>query len=251
METPTLREQRDGGSAQASTVDRLANDASSRKRFLRMVGGTGAAGALGLLIAACGEEEKKQPAQGGGGDAAKQDKAMKSMFGEGDLGIVNYALTLEYLEAQFYRDVAESGVIKDKDILEVAKQFGEHEQTHVDALEKTAQQLGKKADKPKASFQSVIDGGPKMVLETAATVENVGAAAYLGQAAKIQNPEVLAAALSIHPVEAEHAAVLNQVAKRKFKGAKETLEGSLPNGAFGKPLSMEEVLEQVKPFLQS
>ena len=251
MDNPTLTEPgRDSASdSQASVVDRLANDAGSRKRFLKMAGGTGAAGALTLLIAACGgEENQDQAAQQ---NTQKQDTGMKSMFGEGDLGIVNYALTLEYLEAQFYRDVAESGVVKDKDILEVAKQFGEHEQTHVDALEKTARQLGEPAKKPKASFQSVIDGGPKMILETAATVENVGAAAYLGQAAKIQNPEILAAALSIHTVEAEHAAVLNAVAGRKFKGNKETLEGSLPNGAFGKPLSMEEVLAQVKPFLQS
>ena len=47
------------------------------------------------------------------------------------------------------------------------------------------------------------------MLETAAAVENLGAAAYLGQARRIQTKEILAAALSIHTVEARHAAALN------------------------------------------
>ena len=77
------------------------------------------------------------------------------------------------------------------------------------------------------------------MLETAATVENLGAAAYLGQAPRIQSKEILAAALSIHSVEARHASALNTVVGRSI----------VPDGAFAKPASMEEVLPQVKPFL--
>ena len=102
--------------------------------------------------------------------------------------------------------------------------------------------------KPKASFQSVIDGGSQMILETAATVENLGAAAYLGQAGKIKNKEVLAAALAIHTVEARHAAALNAVIGAGFQGSG-PLSGTVPDGAFAKPMDMAAVLEAVKPFL--
>ena len=78
-----------------------------------------------------------------------------------------------------------------------------------------------------------------MVLRTAAAVENLGAAAYLGQAGRIQSMDILAAALSIHSIEARHAAALNTVVGKTI----------VPDGAFAKPASMEEVLPQVKPFL--
>ena len=169
--------------------------------------------------------------------------------GGGDVEIVNYALTLEYLEAQFYADVLESGVIKDPAVGRIATKFGETEQEHVDALIAAVKQLGgTPAKKPKASFQSVIDGGPQMILETAATVENLGAAAYLGQAGKIKNKDILAAALAIHSVEARHAAALNSLIGRGFKGDG-PLSGSLPDGAFAKPMAEAEVLKAVQPFL--
>jgi hypothetical protein len=77
------------------------------------------------------------------------------------------------------------------------------------------------------------------VAELAYTVENLGAAAYLGQAANIQNAEVLAAALSIHSVEARHAATLGTLVKKSIT----------PDGAFAKPADMSTVLAAVKPFL--
>ena len=73
----------------------------------------------------------------------------------------------------------------------------------------------------------------------AATVENLGAAAYLGQAPNIQSKEILAAALSIHTIEARHAATLNTLLKLS----------PTPNGAFGAPASMATVLAAVKPFI--
>ncbi len=85
----------------------------------------------------------------------------------------------------------------------------------------------------------MLEGGPDMVLETAAAVENLGAAAYLGQAGRIESKEILAAALAIHSVEGRHAAALNSVVGKTI----------VPDGAFAKPASMEEVLPKVKPFL--
>ena len=52
------------------------------------------------------------------------------------------------------------------------------------------------------------------VTKLAAAVENLGAAAYLGQAGNIKSKEILAAALAIHSVEARHAATINLVLKQ-------------------------------------
>jgi len=226
--------EREADAPRDSAMHELARDDSSRKRFLKMMGGTSAAAAFTIFLAACGEDEKKkssgEPKQSSGGGSMK-----------GDLEIVQYALTLEHLETDFYDAVIKSGVIKDKALAEVATAIRDNEQEHVDALTKTVEQLGGKPMKPETTFDAVIKGGAQKVLETAATVENLGAAAYLGQAGRIKSKEVLAAALSIHTVEARHAAALNKVVGKTI----------VPDGAFAKPASMEEVLPLVKPFLKS
>ncbi len=161
------------------------------------------------------------------------------MAGGGDLAIVQYALTLEHLETDFYNAVIDAGVITDKALAETAMMIRDNEQEHVDALTATVEKLGGTPEKPMTKFDSVLEGGPDMVLATAAEVENLGAAAYLGQAGRIKSKEILAAALAIHSVEGRHAAALNQVVGKTI----------VPDGAFAKPASMEEVLPKVKPFL--
>jgi rubrerythrin len=107
---------------------------------------------------------------------------------------------------------------------------------------------GKPVQAPKTRFEETLAKGLKETLETAATVENLGAAAYLGQAGSIKSKEVLAAALAIHTVEARHAAALNRLVGRDFTGEGD-LSGSIPNGAFAKPMDMKAVNAAVKPFL--
>jgi rubrerythrin len=224
-----------------SAMGQLASDPSDRKRFLKAVGGTAGAGAFALFLAACGSDDKSSSSSSSTSTTSTQQSTAKTgteMFGEGDLGILGYALTLEYLETQFYADAAKSGKLKGK-VLAVAKQFGEEESEHVKALEATIKKLGGKLPaKPKAKFPLEDQ---KSILMLAATVENLGANAYLGQAGNIENKEVLAAALSIHTVEARHASVLNTV----------TGQDITPDGAFSKPASADEVLKAVKPFLVS
>jgi hypothetical protein len=161
-------------------------DESSRKHFLRAMGAAGAAGAAGVLLAACGRGDDKQP-------AAATTKATPKGSTGGDIEILNYALTLEYLEADFYDQVVRSGVVKDRKVADLAKRIGEAEQAHVGALE-------------------------------------------------------VAAALSIHSVEARHAAAINALVGNDFKGSG-PLVGSLPDGAFAKPMPMDKVLEAVQPFI--
>lgn len=213
----------------------LAQDPGDRKRFLRMMGGAGAASALAIFIAACGGDDNES----GSSSSAGMSSTTSAKANKGDLEIVQYALTLEHLETDFYNAVIDSGVVKDKALAETAKMIRDNEQEHVDALTGTVKQLGGTPKRPKTNFDAVLEGGEKMVLETAATVENLGAAAYLGQAGRIKSKEILAAALAIHSVEGRHAAALNSVVGKTI----------VPDGAFAKPASMAEVLPKVKPFL--
>jgi len=203
----------------------------TRRKLLAVGGGSTAAAAF---LAACGDDSGTTTAtmesMGSGGASETAE------FGKGDIGILNYALTLEYLETAFYADVVKSGLFKGAE-LETIRKFGAEEAEHVQALTAAVKQLGgKPAPEPKAKFPLE---SAKSVLELAGTVENLGAAAYLGQAANIKSPEVLASALAIHSVEGRHAAVLN------------TLLGEpiTPDGAFAKPADVKTVLKSVEPFL--
>lgn len=226
-----------------SALRELADDPSSRKRFFKMMGGAGAISAFGVLLAACGDDDDDDNTAATTGETTEDDGV------KGDIAVLNYALTLEFLEAKFYSDVIASGIVKDKATADLAKKFGQTEQEHVDALKATIVKLGGKAvAAPETKFQETIDKGLMATLETAATVENLGAAAYLGAAGRITSKDVLAAALSIHSVEARHAAALNKLVGRGF-GGEGGLEGSLPDGAFAKGMDEEAVMEAVQPFL--
>jgi len=245
-------------------VDRLANDPVARRKFLKMVGGAGAVGAFGLLLAACGDDDGESAGSTSAAattTTAAPVGAPPASFGEGDLGIVNYALTLEHIEADFYAQVMKSGIFAGTKYAKYAatlKMIGEHEAAHVVALRKVAEGLGTAAPVPKTDFMAVFDMGPDAVAGLAANVENLGAAAYLGQAANIQSPEILAAALAIHSVEARHAAALNLVVGNDLKGGPgagaegavpDVYFGILPDGAFAVGASAEDVLALATPFI--
>jgi hypothetical protein len=220
-----------------NAVEQLARDDVERKRFLKMTGKTigSAAAATGLaaFIAACGSSSSSSSTSAAAATASTTTATTDPSGG--DLAIVNYALTLEYLEDQFYSKVVASGLFNGS-TLSVLKTFGAEEHQHVLALKAVATKLGTPAAKPTGKFPLT---SASSVAKLAATVENLGAAAYLGQAPNIKSKEILAAALAIHTVEARHAATLNTLLKL----------APTPNGAFGAPMSMSQVLAAVKPFI--
>lgn len=227
-----------GGEARAPLTD-----PASRRRFLRLMGAGGAAGAA-TLLAACGGAPQTEKTR-----SVLRKEVETSLFGPGDVGIIKYALTLEYLEEDFYKAVNTSGEIRDRRLKSILEEVGENESEHVDVLRSLVRQFAAQGvPRPKTNFDKVLAGGKDRILNTAATIENLGAAAYLGQAGNVKNESVLEAALRIHSVEARHAAALNELAGRPFRTGS-PLKGSVPNGAFARPMSARDVLRETEQFI--
>jgi Ferritin-like domain len=162
-------------------------------------------------------------------------------FGKGDVGILNYALTLEYLESSFYNGATENqrkhAFIPETEPLAhtFLRTVTHDENQHVALLKKA---LGKKAiARPKFDFHGQ-NAKYKEFLTAAFTFENVGVEAYSGQAFNIKTPAYLAAALSIVTIEARHAATAGVLRNRSEYGI-------TPHGAFDKALGATQVLKDV------
>ena len=136
---------------------------------------------------------------------AKTVGAPPSSFGKGDIGILNYALTLEYLESSFYNEAAASGKITNKALKQFLATVQKDENAHVKLLKSA---LGSKAaKKPHFDFQG-IPSDPAKFAATAYVLENTGVHAYLGQAPNISDAKVLLTAASIVTVEARHSGAI-------------------------------------------
>jgi Ferritin-like domain len=154
-----------------------------------------------------------------------------------DVDILNFALTLEYLETDFYK-VKGTAVGLSGEAKTLAKSFGDEEAQHVAALTKAITAAGgKPVAKPKFAFP-VTDQAS--FLKLAYVLENTGVGAYNGAGPSIMNKEYLAAAGSIVQVEARHAAAI-----ALLTGAQIT-----PSGAFDLPLSKSQVLAKAGPLIK-
>ena len=157
--------------------------------------------------------------------------------GSSDVDILNFALTLEYLESTFYAEATKrakaSGELK-----KLIKLLASDEKQHVEALAGTIKKLGgKPVSEPKFNFEYNDEKG---FLELAKTFEDTGVSAYNGAAPMIKSKEVLGAAGSIVQVEARHAAAI-----RLANGEEPAPE------AFDPSLEEKEVLKAVEPFIAS
>jgi len=119
----------------------------------------------------------------------------------GDAAILNYALTLEYLQAAFYTEAEREKVLRGN-ARKAASVVGPVERAHVSAFRKV---LGSAAVKrPTFNFRGATEN-EKLFLKTAVAFEDLAVAAYKAQAPRLKAPSVLAVAVSIHSVEARHA----------------------------------------------
>ena len=151
----------------------------------------------------------------------------------GDVDILNFALTLEYLEAAFYTQALKQVGDLKGDVKSLATEIRDNENEHVAALEMTIRDLGGSPVKaPGVDFGNAF-ASQKAFLKLAQTFEDTGVSAYNGAAPAIRSTDVLAAAGSIVQIEARHAAAI-----RLLRG-------------FDKSLEMQAVLNAVQPFVKS
>jgi hypothetical protein len=208
------------------SADAVAGD--TRLGFLKKAGLTGGAmvggGAIlsALTPAAASAASTRPPAK----------------FGRGDVGILNYALTLEYLEAAFYNDAVKGGKITDTTTSAFLALVQKDENAHVKFLKKA---LGSKAVKePKFDFKGTTRD-PALFAKTAQVLENTGVHAYFGQGPNIKSLTYLKAAVSILTVEARHAGIIGFI-----NAIDDPRKGATPNGPFDTPYSAAKVLKAVK-----
>jgi hypothetical protein len=160
-------------------------------------------------------------------------------FGPGDIGILNFALVLEYLESGFYNGATEAErrrpFLRNGQERTFLRTTTKDEAAHVAFIKKA---LGSKAiKKPTFDYHGQNEKYDSF-FSAAFAFENVGVHAYSGQAFNISNPAYLAAALSIVTIEARHAAVAGLLRDG-------TVYGIAPNGPFDTPQGATEVLKEV------
>ncbi len=160
--------------------------------------------------------------------------------GGGDVEILNFALTLEYLEAAFYTQALKHTKGLSGDVKSLATEIRDNENEHVDALMSTIDDLGGTPVKaPGVDFGKAF-ASQKSFLKLAQTFEDTGVSAYNGAAPMIASAEVLGAAGGIVQVEARHAAMIRLVRNKP----------PAPS-AFDKASEMDAVLAAVKPFIMA
>lgn len=201
----------------------IQNEGVNRRDFAKGALALGGAGLLSAVALGAGKN---------GGLVFAQDAPFKN-----DLDVLNYALTLEFFEAELYKVLVAGGKLQGKD-LQYIQLFGQQEQAHVDAVLATIQKLGG-TPVQKGNYNFPTLNTREDVLNLLNVVEQTGVGAYLGAAGYIQNKDILAAAASIMQVEARHTALIRY------------LLGIPPvPDAFTPAFTPAEVLAKVKPFFK-
>ncbi|HEY8624831.1 MAG TPA: ferritin-like domain-containing protein [Solirubrobacteraceae bacterium] len=204
-------------------ADAVAGD--TRMSFLRkgaIAGGTALSGGamLGAIAAPALAAGSRPPAS----------------FGAGDVGILQFALTLEYLEAAFYNEATAHGAVKSAQLRTFLRTVTKDENAHVAFLRKGLTAAGvKPVAKPKFNFHGTTRNEAKFAA-TALALENTGVHAYLGQAGNLQTPKYLLAAASIVTIEARHAGVIGLILGKAIA----------PSGPFDTGLPASAILKAVK-----
>jgi hypothetical protein len=189
-----------------------------RRRFLKWAGIIGVGGSLTFLA---------------------RDRLASAQNEGPDIEILNYALTLEYLEADFFGQGLSANLLSGRE-LELVEPIREHERTHISALVSAVEDLGgTPVEEPTFTYPNRTFENADAFLKTAYDFEALAVKAYHGQVTKFTNGDLLAAAASIAGTESRHAAILAD------------LTGNNPFPApLEEPAPRRQVLDAVQPFVE-
>jgi hypothetical protein len=171
------------------------------------------------------------------GTAAAAPFVSSALGATTDIDILNFALTLEYLETDFYQAKAKT-VGLTGEAAHTASNFGKEEAAHVAALKQAITQAGG-TPVPKPTFSFPVTN-TSTFLNFAYTVENLGVSAYNGAGPLLKSKALLAAAGSIVQIEARHAAAIALLIGKS----------PTPSGGFDTPKTMAQVLAVAKPLIK-
>ncbi|HVA91090.1 MAG TPA: ferritin-like domain-containing protein [Chloroflexota bacterium] len=196
----------------------------SREHFLRTAGLTGTATFLGLLALA------NNPLHAGSAHAQSELAALS------DVDILNFALSLEYLEAEFYREAMASNKLTGLSQSLVSEIYGD-EVSHAVVISTAIALVGGMPVAKQSHYNFGDMSTRDAILKTAEVLEMTGVGAYTGAAPLIKSKVVLAAAASVEQIEARHYAAIRFV------------RDELPApSAFGPSLSVAQVKAATKPI---
>ncbi len=197
--------------------------------------------------------------------------------------VLNFALTLEYLEDAFYKAGLKAKNLVPASDHQVFEEISKNEDAHVKLLKTVlgGQAVAKPKVDPTAggAFADVLTNY-QTFLALSQTFEDTGVRAYKGQAGNLMSSgKILTVALEIHSVEARHAAIVRRIRGEKgwitgdsrgslpaptqptYDGEGNTTQGgtdlagmagvpaSAVTEAFDEPLTKEQVLAIAKPFI--
>ena len=171
------------------------------------------------------------------GTASATPFISSALAASSDVDILNFALTLEYLETDFYQVKAKTVGLTGLAAHDAAN-FGAEEAAHVSALIAAIKQSGG-TPVPKPSFAFPVSNASAF-LSLAYTVENLGVSAYNGAGPLLQSKALLAAAGSIVQIEARHAAAIGLLIRKS----------PTPSGGFDTPKNKAQVLAVAGPLIK-
>lgn len=204
----------------------------SRRDFLRAASAAGLAIGLPMTLSGCHVL----------GAAGRR----KLDFGD-DFGVLNYAYTLETLEADFYAQVIAA---PPRDLrpgeLDALRDIGAHEKEHQRFFKRALNVL--RVEIPPRDFSSIVMTSRDGVLSAAKMFEDLGVAAYNGAGPRVKLAEFLTIAGKIVSVEARHASVIRDLIEpnsRSFAG-----RDVIDTDGLDRAMSPGDVLERAQPFFR-